>query len=98
MTIRIQGMLDNGPAEPTKEFLPHRKAIPQLVKVADGLNSTLIPMLMGWEKPGPWIYPESFPSAGGEESVREFNSMARERGWHTGLCSNDLWAAELKCK
>ena len=91
--FRIRGEVDFGPAELNKQFFPYPKAIPLLEKVADRVESPLVPILLGWEKPGPLIYPECFPPIGGEESLRQFTKLARERGWHIGtFCSGTRWA------
>lgn len=90
--LRIQGRLDASPTEPNGEFLPYRKAIPLLEKIANRLKAPLVPVIMSWEHPGPWIYPESLPPVGGEESLREFTKLARERGWHIGtFCNGTRW-------
>ncbi len=90
--VRIQGQLDIGPADPNAEFLPYRKVIPLLESVSRSVNSAVVPVIMSWERPGPWIYPDCFPPAGGEESLREFTQMARERGWHIGsFCNGTRW-------
>ena len=88
IVVRVQGELDAGPSEPKEEFLPYQKIIPLLERVADKLEVPLAPIILSWERPGPWIYPESFPPAGGEESLRDFIKLARERGWHVGEESN----------
>ena len=90
--LRIQGQLDVGPTEPNEEFLPYRKAIPLLDAVAKRLGSPLVPVIMSWERPGPWIYPDCFPVAGGDDSLIEFCALARERGWHVGsFCNGSRW-------
>ena len=90
--LRIQGELDDGPAEPNEEFLPYRKAIPLLEKIADRVDAPLVPVIMSWERPGPWVYPDCFPPAGGEESLHEFTELARERGWRIGtFCNGTRW-------
>lgn len=90
--LRIQGELDDGPVEPNEEFLPYRKAIPLLEKVAESVDAPLVPVIMSWERPGPWIYPDCFPPAGGEASLREFTELARDRGWHIGtFCNGTRW-------
>jgi hypothetical protein len=90
--LRIQGELDIGPTAPKTEFLPYSKAIPLLDAIAKCLDAPLVPVIMSWERPGPWIYPDCFPPAGGEESLREFTDMARERGWHIGtFCNGTRW-------
>ena len=90
--VRIQGQLDLGPAEPNAEFLPYPKIIPLLEKVSKRIESPLVAVIMSWERPGPWIYPDCFPPAGGDESLRDFSRMARERGWHVGsFCNGTRW-------
>jgi len=90
--LRIQGELDDGPAEPNEEFLPYRKAIPLLEKIAARVDAPLVPVIMSWERPGPWVYPDCFPPAGGEESLHEFTELARERGWRIGtFCNGTRW-------
>ncbi len=90
--VRIQGQLDLGPAEPNPEFLPYRKIIPLLESVSQSVKSPVVPVIMSWERPGPWIYPDCFPPAGGEESIREFTRLAREKGWHIGtFCNGTRW-------
>jgi len=90
--LRIQGELDEGPAEPNEEFLPYRKAVPPLEALSRRLGAPLVPVIMSWERAGPWVYPDCFPPAGGEDSLREFTRMARERGWHVGtFCNGTRW-------
>ena len=90
--LRIQGELDDGPAEPNEEFLPYPKIIPLLEKVADKVDAPLVPVIMSWERPGPWVYPDCFPPAGGEKSLHQFTELARIRGWHIGtFCNGTRW-------
>jgi len=90
--LRIQGELDEGPTLPNEAFLPYRKAVPLLEKLSERIGAPVVPVIMSWERPGPWIYPDCFPPAGGEESLREFTQMARERGWHVGtFCNGTRW-------
>ena len=90
--LRIQGELDDGPAQPNQEFLPYRKTIPLLERIAEGVDAPLVPVIMSWERPGPWIYPDCFPPSGGEASLREFTELARARGWHIGtFCNGTRW-------
>jgi hypothetical protein len=89
--LRIQGQLDIGPTRPNTEFLPYAKAIPLLDALAARLQAPLVPVIMSWERPGPWIYPDCFPPAGGE-SLAEFCALARQRGWHIGtFCNGTRW-------
>lgn len=90
--VRIQGQLDDGPAPPNAEFLPYRKIVDVLEPLAKQIEAPLVPVIMSWERPGPWIYPDCFPPAGGDDSVREFTELARERGWHVGtFCNGTRW-------
>ena len=90
--LRIQGELDLGPVTPNEEFLPYRKTIPMLEDIAARIKAPLVPVIMSWERPGPWIYPDCFPPAGGDASLREFTQMARDRGWHIGtFCNGTRW-------
>jgi len=90
--VRIQGILDEGPTAPNREFLPYPKIIPLLAKIADQIEAPLVPVIMSWERPGPWIYPESLPPVGGANSLTEFTKLARERGWHVGtFCNGTRW-------
>ena len=93
--VRIQGQLDLGPAEPNKEFLPYPKIVPLLEKISKRIDSPLVAVVMSWERPGPWIYPDCFPPAGGDESLSEFTQMARDRGWHVGsFCNGTRWVTQ----
>ena len=90
--LRIQGELDIGPTEPNEDFLPYSKSLPLLDRLAGRIEAPLVPVIMSWERPGPWIYPDCFPPAGGEASLREFTALARERGWHIGtFCNGTRW-------
>jgi hypothetical protein len=86
--IRMAGEIDNGPAEPNQEFLPYPKLIPLLDKISKRIDAPLVPILMSWERPGPWVYPDCFPPLGGDDSMAEFARLSRERGWHVGSYSN----------
>ncbi|MBI2503445.1 MAG: hypothetical protein HYW07_09490, partial [Candidatus Latescibacteria bacterium] len=90
--LRIQGELDIGPTLPNEEFLPYPKMIPLLEKLAGRIEAPLVPVIMSWERPGPWIYPDCFPPAGGEAALKQFCAQARERGWHVGtFCNGTRW-------
>jgi hypothetical protein len=86
--LRIQGELDIGPTAPNQAFLPYRKALPLLDELSERIDSPIVPVIMSWERAGPWVYPDCFPPVGGEESLREFTEMARERGWRIGTFAN----------
>ena len=92
LIVRIQGELDLGPAEAKKEFLPYPKIVPLLEKVSQRVDAPVVAVIMSWERPGPWVYPDCFPPAGGDESLQEFTNMARDRGWHVGsFCNGTRW-------
>jgi len=92
ITIRPQGVLDEGPIFPVEEFLPYQKTIPLLEKIAERVDAPLVAVIMAWERAGSWVYPDCFPPIGGDESITEFSAMARERGWHVGsFCNGTRW-------
>ena len=92
VVLRIQGELDLGPTVPNEAFLPYPKAIPLLDALSERIGAPVAPVIMAWERAGPWVYPECFPPVGGEQSLREFTRMARERGWHVGtFCNGTRW-------
>ncbi len=88
ITIRPQGVLDEGPVFPVDEFLPYEKCIPLLEGIAQKVDAPIAAVLMGWERAGSWIYPDCFPPIGGDESLANFTRQARARGWHVGSFSN----------
>ena len=92
IVIRPQGVLDGGPVEPIEQFLPYEKCIPLLERIAQRVKAPLVAIIMGWERGGSWVYPDCFPPIGGEESVREFARLCRERNWHVGsFCNGTRW-------
>ena len=92
LMLRIQGEIDDGPTDAIEEFLPYTRALDPLDRLAQRLDTPLVPVLMGWERPGPWIYPDCFPPVGGEEAMREFAERVRSRGWHLGsFCNGTRW-------
>jgi hypothetical protein len=92
VVFRIQGQLDAGPAPPIPQFLPYTKIVPLAQRAAEKLNAPVVPVIMSWERPGPWVYPDCFPPAGGDQSLREFTQAARDRGWHVGTyCNGTRW-------
>ena len=92
VTIRPQGVVDAGPIFPVEEFLPYEKCIPLLEHVEKQVDAPVVAVFMGWEREGSWIYPESLPFVGGEESLRRFCREARKRGWHVGtFCNGTRW-------
>lgn len=97
IVMRIQGEVDAGPTHTHPEFTPFENAVPLLERVADRLGGSLVPVIMSWERPGPWVYPDCFPPAGGAESLRAFTGAARERGWHVGTyCNGTRWVTAHK--
>jgi hypothetical protein len=90
--VRIQGELDFGPGGPNQEFLPYPKIVPLLEKISKRIDSPLVAVIMSWERPGPWIYPDCFPPAGGDESLSEFTGQMKNLGWHVGsFCNGTRW-------
>ena len=90
--LRIQGELDIGPALPNEAFLPYAKMIPMLDALSERIDAPLVPVIMSWERPGPWIYPDCFPPAGGADALKEFTALARQRGWRVGsFCNGTRW-------
>ena len=95
ITLRLQGELDIGPVFPIHEFLPYEKAIPLLSRLARRLDAPLVAVLMAWERGGPWVYPDCFPPVGGDQSMKRFVAMARQRGWHAGsFCNGTRWVTQ----
>jgi len=97
VVMRIQGQLDDGPAPANREFVPYENALSALEDLSEQVDSPLVPIIMSWEQPGPWVYPDSFPVAGGDESLRSFTTAARSRGWHVGTyCNGTQWVTGHK--
>jgi hypothetical protein len=88
VTVRPQGVLDEGPVFPVEEFLPYEKVLPLLDGIAQKVEAPIAAVLMSWERAGSWVYPDCFPPIGGEESIANFTRLARQRGWHVGSFSN----------
>jgi hypothetical protein len=88
VAMRVQGELDAGPTGTHAEFTPFENALPLLDAAAARLDSALVPVLMAWERAGPWVYPDCFPPVGGADSLVRFAAAARARGWHVGTYSN----------
>ncbi len=93
ITIRPQGVLDDGPVFPIQEFLPYPdKCIPLLQQVSDRVGAPVVAVLMGWERAASWVYPDCFPPVGGDEGATELARQARARGWHIGsFCNGSRW-------
>jgi len=91
--IRVQGIHDEGPADPVQAFLPYPKALPILDALARRLDAPLLPVLMSWERHGPWVYPDALPPVGGSEAFAAFADGAVGRGWAPGtFCNGTRWA------
>jgi hypothetical protein len=88
--LRIQGELDAGPAEPHPEFVPYENALPLLDRLSEKVDAPLTPIIMSWERHGPWVYPDCFPVVGGDDALRSFTAAARSRGWHVGTYCNGM--------
>ena len=92
VVIRAAGVVDDGPADPNPAFVPYERALPALDALAEATGGPLMPILMAWEREGPWVYPESLPPIGGAASFAAFTAAARERGWHAGtFCDGTRW-------
>ena len=90
--VRIQGIVDEGPAEPRPEFLPYARILPLLEHVAERAEAPVLPILMAWERGGPWVYPEALPPIGGADSFAAFTAEAHALGWPTGtFCNGTRW-------
>jgi hypothetical protein len=90
--VRIQGEIDGGPTEPNAGYVPYSRAIEPLGRLEERLGAPILPVLMGWERPGPWVYPDCFPPAGGEPQLLELSGLVRHRGWHLGtFCNGTRW-------
>jgi hypothetical protein len=95
--LRAQGEVDSGPAPANAEVVPYPEALPLLDAFSENVKSAVLPVVMSWEGPGPWVYPESFPVVGGDDSMRAFTQAARDRGWHVGTyCNGTQWVTEHK--
>jgi hypothetical protein len=93
--VRMQGQVDKGPTEPNQEFLPYPKLVPLLEKISQRIDAPLVAVVMSWERPGPWVYPDCFPPVGGDEALHEFSELARARGWHVGsYCNGTRWVTQ----
>ncbi len=93
LMIRVQGIHDEGPADPVEAFLPYPKLLPILDRVAARLDAPVLPVLMAWERHGPWIYPDALPPIGGADAMAAFAIAAQERGWAPStFCNGTRWA------
>jgi hypothetical protein len=88
ITVRPQGILDEGPVVKLDEFLPYEKCLPLLEQIEKKVEAPLAVIFMGWEKHGSWVFPDCFPPIGGEDSMKAFTREARRRGWHVGTFGN----------
>ena len=96
ITIRSRGLLDWGDTHEIGEFIPYdEKCIPMLENLSNQINAPLCVVFMGWERAGPWVYPDCFPPVGGEESMKNAIAMIKERGWRAGsFCSGTRWCLD----
>ena len=91
ITVRPQGYMDHE-AMAIEAFLPYEKCLPALDQIAQKVEAPLAVILMAWERGGPWVYPDCFPPAGGDDAMRRFGELVRARGWHTGsFCNGTRW-------
>lgn len=91
--IRVQGIHDEGPADPIDAFLPYPRLLPILDALAARLDAPLMPLLMAWERHGPWVYPDALPPVGGADAMAAFADAATTRGWVPGTFANGTrWA------
>ncbi|MFO1541093.1 MAG: DUF6259 domain-containing protein [Chloroflexota bacterium] len=86
--IRVQGVHDEGPADPIDAFLPYPRLLPILDALAARLDAPLLPLLMAWERHGPWVYPDALPPVGGSDAMAAFADAATARGWVPGTVAN----------
>ena len=87
-----RAMWMTGPRRPSRSSCRTRSACRCCRRVADGVESPLVAVLMSWERGGPWVYPDCFPPVGGDKSLTDFLPLARERGWHVGsFCNGTRW-------
>ena len=63
----------------SKRFSPTRNACPRSSNCSAS-GSALAVILMAWERGGPWVYPDCFPPAGGDEAMRRFGESVRDAG------------------
>ena len=91
--IRAAGVVDDaGPATPNEAFVPYERSLPALEALATATGGPLMPIVMAWEREGPWVYPDALPPVGGSRSLAAFTAAARERGWHVGtFCNGTRW-------
>lgn len=93
IVIRAVGVLDDaGPATPNEAFVPYDRSLPALDALAEAIGGPLMPIVMAWEREGPWVYPEALPPVGGSRAFAAFTAAARDRGWHVGtFCNGTRW-------
>jgi hypothetical protein len=95
--LRIQGEIDEGPVRVNPEFVPYENAVPLIRRLSERVGAPILPILMSWEGPGPWVYPESFPPVGGAESMKKFADAMRALDFHVGTyCNGTRWITHHK--
>ncbi len=94
--MRGEGDWDS-PVVVNPEYTPATNAIPFLEKLAEGFDSSLIPIVFNWEHGGPWVQPDAFPPLGGDGAMREFMAKAKEKGWYPMIYGDGLtWTLEQR--
>lgn len=88
LMIRLKGETDFGPAYVNDGFVPLENLTDKINKISKRINGGILPVLMGWEKGGPWVYPECFPPVGGDEGFSGFAKDMTAKGFKTGTYSN----------
>ena len=64
--IRAAGVVDEaGPATPNEAFVPYERSLPALDALAAATGGPVMPIVMAWEREGPWVYPDALPPVGG---------------------------------
>jgi hypothetical protein len=92
VVLRIQGEVDAGPTATHPDFTPLARVLPHLDALSRETASPLLIVIMGWERGGPWVYPEALPPVGGDEALLAFTEGVHERGWHLGTyCNGTQW-------
>lgn len=88
LMIRLQGALDAGPATVNQGFLPYERLSRKIARFNEQAPGPVLPVLMAWEKGGPWVYPDCFPPVGGAREMELFAREQNGRGNHAGTYSN----------
>jgi len=87
----LRGETDADPAVALNpEYAPATNALPYFDKLAQALDSPVMPIVFNWENAGPWAQPESFPPVGGADAMRAFMTKAKAKGWHPSIYGDGL--------